>query len=619
MKIVVLLPLILAANLCFSQSVIYVKASANGTNNGTSWANAFTDLQLGLEAATAGDEIWVAQGIYYPSKDTNNQIHGFYPRRKSFTLLEGVGLYGGFNGTETQRNQRNWRQNITVLSGDLGVPNDNSDNTYEVVYAYQPMFAPQAVLDGFFITGGNADNVNMAFRGGGIFINGPGPVLLKNLVVYNNYGKYGGGVAIRAQGTTQGPFNTVVANCVIKGNTAELGGGIYLHNRKTEFYNCSITNNVATLGGNGGGGGIFANISSCFLYHCTLSTNISAGPGHSISNYRNHVFHILNSIVDSTIYTYLRSSSFLQYQTYKNSIIWGSGGSSSWKTSFKGIDLGGNLDTTPHFVAYNIPRLKFNSPAKDAGSNADIPADIPDLDNDGDTTEPLPLDGLYSHRIYNSTVDMGAHEYAPVWIDTLHHVICEDSTYDYNGKTLNKPGIYYRTAKEHPAGDTAEYLVLTMDSINTTIYIDAGGTYVSLEDSAEYWWVDCSNTDTVPGAFGQTFTPTQNGNYAVYIRNSLGCTKYSQCLKINNVGLKETVTENRLTLYPNPVNDILIIRNDQPESNARHLVKIYNVAGQEVFRKTIGNESVGSINLQALAPGSYTLEVAGQVLKFVKK
>ena len=39
---------------------VHVKFDATGTGDGSSWANAFTDLQPGIDAVQAGDEVWVA-------------------------------------------------------------------------------------------------------------------------------------------------------------------------------------------------------------------------------------------------------------------------------------------------------------------------------------------------------------------------------------------------------------------------------------------------------------------------------------------------------------------------------------------------------------------------------
>jgi hypothetical protein len=73
-----------------SSVIHYAKWNSTGTNNGTSWANAYTDLQSALAAASSGDEIWVAAGTYKPGND----------RTSTFTLKDGVAIYGGFAGTE---------------------------------------------------------------------------------------------------------------------------------------------------------------------------------------------------------------------------------------------------------------------------------------------------------------------------------------------------------------------------------------------------------------------------------------------------------------------------------------------------------------------------------------
>ncbi len=77
--------------------------------SGLSWSDAFRDLQDALSAASMGDEIWVAQGVYKPTAGVDRDI--------SFVLQNGVRLYGGFNGAEISRAQRNWTENVTILSG----------------------------------------------------------------------------------------------------------------------------------------------------------------------------------------------------------------------------------------------------------------------------------------------------------------------------------------------------------------------------------------------------------------------------------------------------------------------------------------------------------------------
>jgi hypothetical protein len=107
--------------------------------------------------------------------------------------------------------------------------------------------------------------------------------------------------------------------------------------------------------------------------------------------------------------------------TIRHSNIQGSGGSGVLWDSSLGMDGGGNIAADPQFVdpdgTDNTPgtaddnlRLLATSPALDAGNNADLPADTADLDGDGDTSEPLPLDLDGGPRIVNGIVDMGAYE-----------------------------------------------------------------------------------------------------------------------------------------------------------------------------------------------------------------
>ncbi|PWH20741.1 MAG: hypothetical protein DDG58_01295 [Ardenticatenia bacterium] len=95
----------------------YAAPTPQGMNNCSSWANVCS-LQAALTIATSGDEIWVKKGVHKPTLDPTK-------RTASFTLKDGVALYGGFAGTETSRDQRDWRANVTVLSGDI----DNNDTT----------------------------------------------------------------------------------------------------------------------------------------------------------------------------------------------------------------------------------------------------------------------------------------------------------------------------------------------------------------------------------------------------------------------------------------------------------------------------------------------------------
>lgn len=124
-------------------ATIYVNANAALDGAGRSWDRALRDLQKALAISRPGDGIWVAAGTYYPA-EANDQ-------NASFVLKTGVRLFGGFIGGEQRLDQRDWERNRTVLSGDIGVRGERSDNVRHVVLG-----ADEAVLDGFTIQDGYA-------------------------------------------------------------------------------------------------------------------------------------------------------------------------------------------------------------------------------------------------------------------------------------------------------------------------------------------------------------------------------------------------------------------------------------------------------------------------------
>ncbi len=200
----------------------YVAQSASGANTGLSWADAFTDLQTALQAAQAGDEVWVAQGVYKPTPTTDRAI--------SFEPVSGLALYGGFAGTENTLVERDWAAHPTVLSGDIGVPDDSTDNSYNVVYLHQP--DSSTVLDGFTLRDGVANSFDGgAFArtkcGGGLYIMGQdweAYPTIQNCVFENNTAKnYGGGAMVN--GTGDGSVAPRFSNCRFENNRAMNSGG----------------------------------------------------------------------------------------------------------------------------------------------------------------------------------------------------------------------------------------------------------------------------------------------------------------------------------------------------------------------------------------------------------
>ena len=166
--------------------VIYVDAAAPGNNDGSDWPNAFLSLQDAIEYAVQTNElitwIWVAAGIYTPDQGIL-QVPG--DRTATFQLTPGIGIYGGFAGTEFLLRQRDPIANVTILSGDLNGDDQTDaydDNSYHIITATSA--DASAVLDGFVISGGNRSEVDM--KGSGLLASAGGATV-RNCTFELNY------------------------------------------------------------------------------------------------------------------------------------------------------------------------------------------------------------------------------------------------------------------------------------------------------------------------------------------------------------------------------------------------------------------------------------------------
>ncbi len=137
--------------------------SGDDALDGGSWITAKATITAALDAAEAendpgGCQVWVRAGTYLPTTFDGD-------RATSFELRPSVGLYGGFAGTEDTLEERDVLLNETFLSGDIGIPTEDDDNSYHVVRG-----ADAARLDGFRIRGGRANGTTGdEIHGGGLY------------------------------------------------------------------------------------------------------------------------------------------------------------------------------------------------------------------------------------------------------------------------------------------------------------------------------------------------------------------------------------------------------------------------------------------------------------------
>lgn len=369
---------------------IHVDADALPGGDGSSWANAFTDLQQGLDAtpdcAEHGASVWVAEGTYRPAD------------RAGFFVYPGSHVFGGFEGTETRLVERDPAAHPVTLDGDLAGDDGpgftfREDNAYHVVSLGNRAFASRNVrLDGFHVRGGSGDaSYPHDPRGGGVYATGSSSIV--RCLIEDNQSENGGG----GGGGIYGLADTIsIESCRIIANR---GGGLYTTGTTYGSGTVRIDNSV--FAGNVGRA-ITASLdvldirSSCFFANENTFAPAGVNFGPSDTTVSNSIFWRNPTLTgDPAQLRSLAGSGDLQIDY---SVVQGLDG------SLGGV---GNLGEWPGFVAGAGPdgirgtldddlHLRVDSPCVDAGSNADIAQDTLDLDGDGDTSEPLPfdLDGL---------------------------------------------------------------------------------------------------------------------------------------------------------------------------------------------------------------------------------
>jgi hypothetical protein len=394
-------------------------ALTTGADNGTSWADAYRTvdgISRAMTAAASGDEIWVAAGTYKPTATLGRAI--------SIPLRSGIAVYGGFNGTEPTRDQRDFVANVCILTGDLAgndpVVTDNSNHLIACSTSSQ-----SGTLDGFTVTAGNANGASASNldKGGGMIFTSGSAAAIRNCIIVSNRCTFGGGGTYintasptfvnvrweRNQGASFGGAidmanncNPSFTRCEFVANSAVRAGGVEVFGgSQPNFVNCIFRENMA---GSSGGGGLWVGSSSvATLRHCTIASNTTTSSGSGILTSSSQT-RLFNSIV------------------YRNSTSGGSFlnqlGGTTYAVTYSCVQNGfagtGNINADPMFV--NAPggdyRPQAGSPCIDAARNSDsgngntldfglFPrfVDDPSTPDSGVGTPPI--------------ADMGAHEFQP--------------------------------------------------------------------------------------------------------------------------------------------------------------------------------------------------------------
>jgi serine protease len=345
-----------------SAAVLYVNQHASGpAHDGASWATAFTTIQAGLAAAHSGDEVWVAAATY----------------TENVTLAAGVGLYGGFKGTEAARDLR---------SGGATVMDGNANGSVVTI----PKGADNSIVDGFTIRNGRAE------KGSGLNVAANGVRIVHNVIEKcqaNAIFTYGGGAYCSGSSLTVAE-NVIRDNSLVAADSA-YGGGLCFYGGSGRVVNNLFYRNSVS-GVDGSDGSAVAAILGAAV-DVINNTITSCGGFASRPSYFCFGFAIMADwastlTVVNNVVAFNANGILGPEDAVRNNLVYRNN-----RCDYTPVGTNGNVSADPLFVSpgQNDFHLQPLSPGRDAG-------------DDSATEGTTDLDGR--PRILGAHVDMGAYE-----------------------------------------------------------------------------------------------------------------------------------------------------------------------------------------------------------------
>ncbi len=350
--------------------------SATPTPPYTSWATAATNIQDAVDAAMAGDQILVTNGVYR----TGGRSMSFPMNRVALDKQVAV---MSVNGPRS-----------TLIEGDVGM---------RCVYMVNG-----TSLTGFALTNGNLAFQSGALGGGVAFGDSPSDAVVSNCVIVN-CSAVGGGGAASASSTGNAPDfgGGTLVNCLLTNNEVTgLPGFPPVGPNGGAALSCRLIN--CTLAGNGkyanssvpvsGGGAYACVLQNCLLVGNTTTNSFSQGAGGAAA---------YSALTDCTVAQNSGGPGAAVYSCWlTNCIVYDNQGDNHAADNFVAYTCTtpaptngvGNLTNAPLFVDSTNGdfHLQAGSPCINAGYNAYA-------------TAATDLDG--NPRIVGGTVDIGAYEF----------------------------------------------------------------------------------------------------------------------------------------------------------------------------------------------------------------
>jgi hypothetical protein len=381
----------------------YIKVTATGAGDGTSWANAAgtADIQTIIDAVAADAN----QGtVYFAS--------GTYLVSAQIQLKNNVQLMGGYaaDGSGT----RDLLNNQTILDGQ-----GNKRILFTGDQSPYVAFTKITKVDGFIIQNGSGSYGSAVAISLG--------TVLENCIIRNNNGtSYGAAVFIKRHATISSPTNgwnqgAALINCVIVNNSSSSYSAAIFVNQDTHFslINCVVANNKSTDATNGVGGLYWGQN----VRYSRVANSIFYNNSAPVSTKNNIIFQSSSEVQLAIFNNYFSDAAYVDADITsangnKNATDIANPGFAG-ATSFQGYDAAKMTE-----IAAADWRLTSTSGLIGLGSTASGRADIPYpyvttvFGGVARAFTTVSSDIQGSNRIINTNVEMGAYEYNPVVVTT---------------------------------------------------------------------------------------------------------------------------------------------------------------------------------------------------------
>ncbi|MFM1998193.1 MAG: hypothetical protein RL204_140 [Bacteroidota bacterium] len=179
--------------------------------------------------------------------------------------------------------------------------------------------------------------------------------------------------------------------------------------------------------------------------------------------------------------------------------------------------------------------------------------------------------------------------------------------YFYNNIQYNNSGVYEILYENSVGCDSIVTLDLNVVNLNMNVTLN-NSVLSSSEAGAQYQWIDCTNGSVeIPNATNQTYSPTDNGSYAVFVTEN-GCTDVSECVDVTTIiGVEEMSVSDVVSAYPNPFADQL---NIVFSNGGMFKVEVLNAMGEVVILEWSSHSL--NLDVSSLPRGAYTLRVSNE-------